>query len=116
MKIMNISATLFIIFSSNLAMANEVLTGDTLVKSLSGKSFSCMADGAPMSIAFSVATKNGHVSYSGIWKGKSFKSKYKLTRKGTYTQGGRSRTFSSSSNGQLIISGSGVPDAFCTLQ
>lgn len=97
-------------------MANEVLKGEELVQALSGKSFSCMAEGSPMSIKFSVANKNGYVSYSGNWKGNNFRAKYKLSRQGTYTQSGKSRTVTKARNGQIILSGSGVPTATCTNQ
>jgi hypothetical protein len=105
----------FVLFASNPAMADEVLTGNNLVQSLSGKSLSCVADGSPMSLTFSVANKKGHVSYSGQWKGKKFNSQYRLTKKGTYTNRGKARTVSRASNGQIILAGSGVPKAFCDL-
>lgn len=105
----------FVLFASNLAMADEVLTGNNLVQSLSGKSLSCVADGSPMSLTFSVANKKGHVSYSGQWKGKKFNSQYRLTKKGTYTNRGKARTVSRASNGLIILAGSGVPKAFCDL-
>ncbi|MDG1337195.1 MAG: hypothetical protein P8P53_14430 [Tateyamaria sp.] len=83
----------FVLFASNPAMADEVLTGNNLVQSLSGKSLSCVADGSPMSLTFSVANKKGHVSYSGQWKGKNSIHSIDLPKRAHAPTGGKRAPF-----------------------
>ncbi|MGH1452074.1 MAG: hypothetical protein ACRBBV_02795 [Paracoccaceae bacterium] len=108
-----ISAALLSLFASGAIAASDELLGDDLVAAVSGKSFTCTAGGAPMTITFSRANAKGAVSYKGRWKGRDFASSYKLNRKGKYANNGKTRKFTRNAKGQLVISGGDVPHAYC---
>lgn len=112
LKYLIASAVLSLAASGANAASNELL-GDELVAAVSGKSFTCTAGGAPMTITFSQANAKGTVSYKGRWKGRDFSSSYKLNRKGKYAGNGRTRKFARNAKGQLVISGGDVPHAYC---
>ncbi|MDQ2094850.1 hypothetical protein [Rhodalgimonas zhirmunskyi] len=96
------------------ALADE-LTGAALVSALSGKSFSCTAEGKKMTMQFAQAKKNGSVSYKGVWGGRSFKSEYRLSKKGRYSNQGRGRKISTDGKGHFVFTGAGVPKAVCVV-
>ncbi|MDV4146722.1 hypothetical protein [Shimia sp. FJ5] len=92
------------------------LTGSALVEALSGRSFSCDAEGKPMTITFGKAKKNGSVNYRGKLNGRSFSSSYKMDKSGRYRNGGRLREVHRTGKGKVTILSKDLPTAVCTVK